>query len=70
MTESPWTVTRRREKVGEQYKTVLPFTSGSFVSLKVSHADDRHINIRASVLEHKQLLNRIQTSNLRRFLGH
>lgn len=56
--------------LGEQYKTVLPFTSGSFVSMNVSHADDRQINNSASVLQHKLPLIQDHMSNLRRFLGH
>lgn len=56
--------------LGEQYKTVLPFTSGSFVSMNVSHADDRQINNSASVLQHKLPLIQVHMSNLRRFLGH
>ncbi len=56
--------------LGEQYKTVMPFTSGSFASMNVSHADDRQVNDSTSVLRQKLPLIQAQMSSLRRFLGH
>lgn len=56
--------------LGEQYKLVLPFTSGSFAALQVSHASDAAVGDQAPVL--RQALPSIQSQlgSLRRFLGH
>lgn len=56
--------------LGEQYKLVLPFTSGSFAGMDVSHADDRRVSDHASVLQHKLPLIQVEMSSLRRFLAH
>ena len=56
--------------LGEQYKLVLPFASGSFVGMHVSQADDRQVSDRASVLQHKLPLIQVEMSGLRRFLAH
>ncbi|SDS38246.1 sulfatase-like hydrolase/transferase [Pseudomonas oryzae] len=56
--------------LGEEYKLVLPFSSGSFVGMDVSHADDRQVPDISSVLQSK--LPRVQSEmgSLRRFLAH
>lgn len=56
--------------LGEQYKTVLPFSSGSFVGLAISRADDRQVSDSATVLQGKLPLIQAQMGSLRRFLGH
>lgn len=56
--------------LGEQYKLVLPFTSGSFAGMDVSQADDRRVSDHASVLQHKLPLIQVEMSSLRRFLAH
>ena len=56
--------------LGEEYKLVLPFTSGSFVGMDVSHANDHQVPDIARVLQSK--LPRVQSEmgSLRRFLAH
>ncbi|MNF29603.1 Inner membrane protein YejM [compost metagenome] len=56
--------------LGEQYKLVLPFTSGSFVGMDVSHADDRQVGNSAKVLQSKLPLIQVEMGSLRRFLAH
>ena len=56
--------------LGEQYKLVLPFTSGSFVGMDVSHANDRQVSNSAKVLQSKLPLIQAEMGSLRRFLAH
>lgn len=56
--------------LGEEYKTVLPFSSGSFAALKVSRADDRQAPDGATVLQGTLPLIQAQMGSLRRFLAH
>lgn len=56
--------------LGEQHKLVLPFTSGSFVGLDVSHADDRQVLDSSKVLQNKLPAIQAEMSSLRRFLAH
>ena len=58
--------------LGEEYKLVLPFSSGSFGSMAISHADDSTVSgtDRSSVLQTKLPLIQTEMSSLRRFLAH
>ena len=56
--------------LGEQYKLVLPFSSGSFVGMDVSHANDRQVSNTAKVLQSKLPLIQTEMGSLRRFLAH
>lgn len=56
--------------LSEQYKVVLPFTSGSFTALQASHADDRRLKDSSRVLQQQLPLIQTQMRDLRRFLAH
>jgi membrane-anchored protein YejM (alkaline phosphatase superfamily) len=56
--------------LGEQYKVVLPFTSGSFTALQASHADDRPLQESSRVLQSQLPQIQIEMRDLRRFLAH
>lgn len=56
--------------LGERYKLVLPFTSGSFAGMGVSRADDGPVRNRSSVLQTKLPLIQVEMGGLRRFLAH
>ncbi len=56
--------------LGEQYKLVLPFTSGSFVGMDVSRANDSQVSNAAKVLQSKLPLIQAEMGALRRFLAH
>lgn len=56
--------------LGEQYKVVLPFTSGSFTALQASHADDRPLQDSSRVLQSQLPQIQIEMRDLRRFLAH
>jgi membrane-anchored protein YejM (alkaline phosphatase superfamily) len=56
--------------LGEDYKLVLPFSSGSFTAMQASGADDRALADESAVI--RAMLPAIQgeMGRLRRFLGH
>ena len=56
--------------LGEQYKVVLPFTSGSFTTLQASHADDRPLQDSSRVLQSQLPQIQIEMRDMRRFLAH
>ncbi len=56
--------------LSEQYKVVLPFTSGSFTALQASHADDRPLQDSSRVLQSQLPKIQIEMRDLRRFLAH
>lgn len=56
--------------LGDQYKVVLPFTSGSFTALQASKADDSLLPDSSQVLQHKLPLIQSEIRSLRRFLAH
>ncbi len=56
--------------LGEEYKLVLPFTSGSFTSMGISRANDSEVSDRTSVLQAKLPLIQAEMGSLRRFLAH
>lgn len=56
--------------LGDQYKVVLPFTSGSFTALQASKADDSLLPDSSQVLQSKLPLIQSEIRSLRRFLAH
>lgn len=56
--------------LGEDYKLVMPFTSGSFTAMQVSGADDRALGDTAAVLRAKLPGIQAEMGELRRFLAH
>lgn len=56
--------------LGDQYKVVLPFTSGSFTALQASKADDSLLPDSSQVLQSKLPMIQSEIRSLRRFLAH
>ncbi len=56
--------------LGEDYKLVMPFSSGSFTAMQVTGADDGALADTASVLRAKLPGIQAEMSGLRRFLAH
>lgn len=56
--------------LGDQYKVVLPFTSGSFTALQTSKADDNLLPDSSRVLQNTLPLIQSEIRSLRRFLAH
>jgi hypothetical protein len=56
--------------LGDQYKVVLPFTSGSFTALQTSKADDNLLPDSSQVLQNTLPLIQSEIRSLRRFLAH
>ncbi|WP_341645329.1 sulfatase-like hydrolase/transferase [Thauera sp. SDU_THAU2] len=56
--------------LGEDYKLVLPFGSGSFTAIQVSGADDRTLADESAVLRATLPTVQGEMGRLRRFLGH
>ncbi|MFT3757770.1 sulfatase-like hydrolase/transferase [Thauera sp.] len=56
--------------LGEDYKLVLPFTSGSFTAMQISGADDRAVADESAVLRATMPTVQGEMGRLRRFLGH
>lgn len=56
--------------LGDQYKVVLPFTSGSFTALQATKANDSLLPDSSQVLQSKLPLIQSEIRSLRRFLAH
>ena len=56
--------------LGDQYKVVVPFTSGSFTALQTSKADDNLLPDSSQVLQNTLPLIQNEIRSLRRFLAH
>lgn len=56
--------------LGEDYKLVMPFSSGSFTATQLSQSDDRAVPDIGAVMQRKLPRVQAELSSLRRFLGH
>lgn len=56
--------------LGDKYKVVVPFTSGSFTALQTSKADDNLLPDSSQVLQNTLPLIQSEIRSLRRFLAH
>jgi membrane-anchored protein YejM (alkaline phosphatase superfamily) len=55
--------------LGEDYKLVMPFTSGSFAGTQVSHANDSHLSDSNRVLQAMLPVIQTELKNQRQFLA-